>query len=160
VRKALASVNPDVSMREVQTLEEVVYGSWARHRFDAMLFGGFGIAALVLAASGIFAVLAYAITNRTREFGIRIALGAQRGNVMSMVVREGLVYPAVGLVLGIAVSLAAGRLLQASLYEVSPVEPRVFLTTTALLLATAVVASLVPAWRATRVDPVVALRAE
>ena len=159
-RKALASVSPDVSMREVQTLEEVVYGSWARSRFDAMLFGGFGVAALLLAASGIFAVLAYAIANRTRELGIRIALGAQRGAVMRMVVREGLLYPAVGVVVGIAASLAAGRLLRASLYEVTPAEPRVFVTTTVLLLVSAVVASLVPAWRATRVDPVVALRAD
>ena len=160
VRKALASVDPDIAMRDVQPLEDVVNGSWARHRFDALLFGGFGFSALGLAASGIFAVLAYAIANRTREFGIRIALGAKPSNMVRLVMREGLAFPAAGLVLGVAASLAATRVLRSSLYEISPLEPRVFAGTVALLLLVAIAACLVPAWRATRVDPMVALRAE
>jgi ABC-type antimicrobial peptide transport system permease subunit len=125
-----------------------------------LLFGGFGFAALLLAASGIFAVLAYAVANRTREFGIRIALGAKPSNVVRLVMREGLAFPAGGLILGAAASLAATRVLQSSLYEISPLEPRVFVGTATLLLIVAIAACLVPAWRATRVDPMVALRAE
>jgi putative ABC transport system permease protein len=160
VRKALASVDPDISMRDVQTLEDVASSSWARHRFDAVLFGAFGTAALGLAASGIFAVLAYAIADRTREFGIRLALGAQSSNVVRLVIREGLAFPAAGLVLGAAAALAATRVLQSSLYGISAAEPRVYVGTATLLLLVAIAACLVPAWRATRVDPMVALRAE
>jgi predicted permease len=160
LRKALGTVDPDLSMRDVQPLTEVVNGSWARHRFDALLFGGFGIAALLLAASGSFAVLAYAVANRTREFGIRIALGANRGSVLRHVIREGMGFPLAGLLLGAAAALASTRLLQASLYEVSPLEPGVFLRTAVVLVVVSLVACLVPAWRATRVDPMEAMRAE
>ncbi len=160
VRKALAMVDPDLSLRDVQPLADVVNGSWARHRFDAMLFGGFGLAALLLAGSGVFAVLAYAVANRTREFGIRIALGARPGAVMRQVVKEGMAFPIVGLLVGALASAGATRLLRASLYEISPLDPLVYARTTLLLLAVAAGACLVPAWRATRADPLDALRAE
>ena len=160
LRKAIASVDPELALRDVMPLTEVVRGSWARHRFDAMLFGGFGVAALLLAASGIFAVLAYAVTTRTREFGIRIALGAQPARVVRTVLGEGLVFPVAGLVAGVAASVGLTRVLRASLYEVSPVEPRVFLGMGALLLLVAAAACLGPAWRATRADPIEALRSE
>lgn len=160
VRTALRTADPDVAMRDVQTLDDIVNGSWARTRFEARLFGGFGIAALLLAASGIFAVLAYAVANRTREFGVRIALGAKREHVMRVVLGEGLAFPVIGMLAGIAASFAATRVLRSSLYEVSPLEPRVFIGTVALLLIAAVVACLIPAWRATRADPMEAIRAE
>ncbi|MGH7693467.1 MAG: ABC transporter permease [Gemmatimonadaceae bacterium] len=159
-RTALQSVDPDVAMRDVQTLDEIVNGSWARTRFEARLFGGFGIAALLLAASGIFAVLAYAVASRTREFGVRIALGADRGHVMRVVLGEGLAFPVIGMLAGIAAAFAATRILRSSLYEVSPLEPRVFAGTVVLLLIAAVVACLIPAWRATRANPMEAIRAE
>lgn len=160
IRKAIATVDPELAMQDVQPLSSVVNGSWARHRFDAMLFGGFGIAALLLAASGIFAVLSYAVAGRTREFGVRIALGAQPGHVVRGVLREGMAFPLAGLAIGVASSLAVTRLLQASLYEISPQEPRVFAGTAVLLVVVAAIACLVPAWRATRVDPMEALRAD
>lgn len=160
VRTALQSVDPDVAMRDVQTLDEIVNGSWARTRFEARLFGGFGIAALLLAASGIFAVLAYAVASRTREFGVRIALGAERKDVMRVVLGEGLTFPLIGMAVGIAAALAATRVLRASLYQVSPLEPRVFAATVVLLLIAAVGACLIPAWRATRADPMEAIRVE
>ena len=160
VRRAVASVDPELALQDVQPLERVVTNSWARHRFDAFLFGGFGVAALVLAASGIFAVLSYAVASRTREFGIRIALGGSSTRVVGHVLREGMAYPLAGIALGVAASLAATRLLQASLYGISPQEPRVFVGTAALLVIVAAVACLAPAWRATRVDPMEALRAE
>jgi predicted permease len=160
VRKAVATVDPDLSLREVQPLAAVVNGSWARHRFDALLFGGFGVAALLLAGSGVFAVLAYAVANRTREFGVRIALGARSGAVLGQVIKEGMAFPILGLFLGVLASAGATRWLRASLYEISPLDPGVYLRTTLLLLAVAAGACLIPAWRATRADPMEALRAE
>jgi predicted permease len=160
VRLALRTIDPDLSMRDVQTLEQVVNGSWARHRFDAILFGGFGVVALLLAASGIFAVLAYAVGTRTREFGIRIALGARPGALVGLVIREGMGFPVAGLLVGAAAAIASTRVLASSLYEISPTEPGVFLGTAVLLLGVAVLACAVPAWRATRVDPMEALRAD
>jgi putative ABC transport system permease protein len=160
VQKAIATVDPELPMSDVQRLTDVVSGSWARNRFDAFLFGGFAIAALLLGASGIFAVLAYAVAERTREFGIRIALGATASRVVSHVLREGMAYPLVGLFAGMVASVALTRILRSSLYEVAPLEPRVFVTTAALLLITATVACLGPAWRATRANPIEALRSE
>jgi putative ABC transport system permease protein len=160
IRKAIATVDPELAMRDVQRLTDVIGASWARHRFDAALFGGFGVAALLLAASGIFAVLSHAVAGRTREFGIRIALGANAGRVLRHVLREGAAFPVVGLVVGAAAALAVTRLLQSSLYEISPTEPRVFLGTAALLLVVTIAACLAPAWRATRADPIEVLRAE
>jgi predicted permease len=158
VQRAVAAVDPELALRDVQPLTDVVSGSWARQRFDAILFGGFGISALLLAASGIFAVLAYSVTMRTREFGIRIALGADSAQVLRGVLGEGMVAPAVGLVVGIAGAVAFTRMLRSSLYEVSPAEPGVLLAMAGLLLAVAAAACLGPAWRATRADPIEALR--
>ena len=160
VRRAIASVDPELALRDVQPLSGLVSGSWARHRFDALLFGGFGIAALLLAASGIFAVLAYAVAVRTREFGIRIALGADSSRVLRQVLREGMVFPLVGLAVGVAGSVVFTRVLRSSLYEVSPLEPRVFLAMSAVLLLVSAAACLGPAWRATRADPIEALRSD
>jgi predicted permease len=160
VRRAIASVDPELALRDVQPLTALVNGSWARHRFDALLFGGFGIAALLLAGSGIFAVLAYAVAVRTREFGIRIALGADASRVLRQVLREGMVFPLAGLVVGVAASMAFTRVLRASLYQVSPVEPKVFLGMAAILLLVSAAACLGPALRATRADPIEALRSE
>jgi putative ABC transport system permease protein len=158
VRRALRAVDPDVAMRDVRTLDEIVSGSRARNRAGALLFGAFGAAALLLAASGVFAVLAHAVASRTREFGVRIALGADAGSVVRLVLREGLAFPVVGLAAGVAASLAATRALRSALYEVSPLEPRVFAATVGLLLLAAAAACAVPAWRATRADPIEALR--
>lgn len=160
VRKAIAGLDPELAMQDVQPLERVVSASWARHQFDAMLFSGFGIMALLLAASGIFAVLSFAVATRGREFGIRMALGANSRRVLLQVVREGMVFPLIGLAVGVLASLAVTRLLQSSLYAVSPRDPRVFVSTAALLTAVAALACLVPAWRATRVDPSEALRSD
>jgi putative ABC transport system permease protein len=160
VRSALRTIDPDLAMRTPQSLEQLVTGSWARHRFDAILFGGFGITALLLAASGIFAVLAYAVGTRTREFGIRIALGARPARVVALVVREGMGFPIIGLVVGALVATASTRVLASSLYGISALEPGIFLGTLLLLLTVAILACILPAWRATRVDPTEALRAD
>ncbi|HSE68879.1 MAG TPA: FtsX-like permease family protein, partial [Gemmatimonadales bacterium] len=160
VRKAVATVDPDLALQEVQPLTDIVNDSWARNRFEAILFGGCGVAALSLAASGIFAVLAYLVADRTREFGIRIALGATPRHVLWQVLREGMSFPLVGLVIGVGLSLVVTRLLRSSLYEISPQEPRVVVGTAVLLVVVSVAACLIPGWRATRADPVQALSAE
>jgi putative ABC transport system permease protein len=160
VRRAVATVDPELALQDVRTMTDLLEGSWARRRFDATLFGGFGMAALLLAASGIFAVLAYSVETRRREFGIRIALGAGPGRLIWHVLREGLAFPIVGLAVGLAAAAAFARVLQSSLYETSPHDPAVFGLMTAVLLAAAAAACLGPAWRATRADPIEALRAE
>ncbi|MGH7678801.1 MAG: ADOP family duplicated permease [Gemmatimonadaceae bacterium] len=160
VRKALQTVDPDLSMREPQTLDQIVSGSWARHRFDAFLFGGFGMSALALAASGIFAVLAYVVSTRVREFGIRIALGARPLTVISQVLAEGMAFPMLGVAVGTLAALGATRVLSATLYGITSRDPIAYVGTAALLVIVAVVACIVPAWRATRVDPMEALRSE
>jgi len=160
VRKAVATVDPDLALQDVQPLTDIVNDSWARNRFEAILFAGCGVAALLLAASGIFAVLAYLVADRTREFGIRIALGATPRHVLWQVLREGMSFPLVGLVIGVGLSLVVTRLLRSSLYEISPQEPRVVVGTAVLLLVVSVAACLIPGWRATRADPVQAMSAE
>jgi putative ABC transport system permease protein len=160
VRRAVASVDPELALQDVRPLVEVLEGSWARRRFDAGLFGGFGLVALLLAASGIFAVLAYSVETRRREFGIRIALGARRGRLIWHVLREGLAFPVVGVVAGLGAAVAFTRVLQSSLYETSAQDPRVFALMAVVLLAVSAAACLGPAWRATRADPIESLRAE
>ena len=160
VRRAVASVDPELALQDPQPLARLLRASWARQRLDTTLFSGFGLAALGLAASGIFAVLAYSVSTRRREFGIRIALGARSRRIVWLVLGEGMVFPIAGLIAGLAASLALTRLLRSSLYETSPLEPRVFLTGAAVLAAAALTAGLIPAWRATKADPVESLRAE
>jgi predicted permease len=160
VRAAVKSVAPDLALYDVQTMEERIGGSWARHRFDAGLFTAFGAVALILAAVGTFAVVSYAVTQRTREMGIRLALGARPESVVRLVVREGLIFPVIGLAVGIAGAFGLTRLLQSQLYGVAPTDLRVFAVTTVLLLGTAAFACTVPALRATRADPLDALRSE
>jgi putative ABC transport system permease protein len=160
VRRAVATVDPELAVQEIKTLSELMDSSWARRRFDTTVFGGFGAAALLLAATGLFAVLAYSVETRRREFGIRIALGARSRLLLASVVREGLMFPVAGLVVGFAVSIAASRALEASLFGTSPRDVRVFAVVAGVLLASSVLACLIPAWRATRADPVESLRAE
>jgi len=121
------------------------------------VFGGLG---LLLAAVGLYAVMAYNTTQRTHELGVRIALGAQTGDVLRLVVGGGLRVAVVGVAIGAGVALVAGRFIAPLLFEISPKDPTVFAAVAFTLLITATVASLVPAWRATRVDPNVALRTE
>jgi putative ABC transport system permease protein len=160
VRRAVATVDPELALQEVRPLPDLLSGSWARRRYDATLFGGFGAVALLLACSGIFAVLAYSVQTRRREFGIRIALGARRERLIAQVLREGLAFPIAGIAAGLAAAVAFTRVLQSSLHETSAQDPAVFGTMTAVLLAASAAACLGPAWRATRADPIESLRAD
>jgi len=160
IRRAVATVDPELALQDPRPLDDLLRASWARQRFDTVLFSGFGLTALGLAASGIFAVLAYSVSTRRREFGIRIALGARSRRIFWLVLVEGMAFPIAGLLVGIAASLALTRVLQLSLYETSPLDPGVFLSMTAVLVVAAIAAGVVPAWRATRADPIESLRSE
>jgi len=160
LRRAVADIDPAVPVAGITTLETMVRESIEQPRFFAMLSGAFAILALTLAAVGLYGVLAYTVTQRTTEIGVRMALGATASEVFRLVVGEGLRLTAAGLVFGIAGSLAVGRLLTTMLFGVGPADPRILAGTAAVLVAVAGLACAIPARRATRVDPMIALRAE
>jgi putative ABC transport system permease protein len=142
------------------TMEQVISESLQRRRFIVILLGSFAAIALVLAILGIYGVVSYSVGQRTREFGLRLALGAQRQQVLLMVLRQGFTTVAVGAGLGLVAAFMLTRLLRSLLFEINPVDPFTFLTVPGLLFAAALSASYIPAHRATKVDPMVALRYE
>ena len=144
----------------VATMEELVASSAADRRFAMILFTAFALVALVLAAAGIYGVLAGSVTERTREIGVRSALGATRGAILALVVRQGMALTALGAVIGVAAAFLATRAVVALLFGVTRTDPATYLGVVALIAGVALVACTVPAWRAARVDPAGALRAE
>jgi putative ABC transport system permease protein len=136
----------------------VIADSLARHRFSMMLFNSFAAAALLLASMGLYGVISYLVGQRTQELGIRMALGAGRGDILRLVVNHGMKMAHAGMAIGLIAAFGLTRLLAELLYGVSATDPATFAVITLLLLAVAIVASLVPAWRATKVDPLAALR--
>jgi predicted permease len=160
LRSAVASVDPSVPVRDVRPLTELVSGSAARARFTMLLLAAFAGVALVLGGVGVYGVVAYAVARRTREIGVRMALGARARDVLVMVLREGGVLVTAGVVLGLLGALAASRLLAGFLFGVSTTDPAVFMAVPSLLAVVALGACVVPARRAARVDPVRALGSE
>jgi predicted permease len=160
VEDALRSVDPQQTITSAFTLEDAVGDAVARPRLLTVLLGLFGVMGLVLGALGIYGVLAYLVSQRTREIGVRLALGAKASDVLWMVVRRGLRLAGLGVAIGLVAALALTRLMQGVLYGVTPTDPLTFVGVAAALLAVAAFASWLPARRATRVDPLVALRAE
>ena len=160
LRQAVASIDPAVPVAGISTLGEIVADSIEQPRFFALLAGAFAALALVLAAIGIYGVMAYVVSQRTGEIGVRMALGATSREVFRLILGDGLRLTAVGVVLGIAGSFAVGRWLKSLLFGVGSWDFTTLLATAGLLLAVAALACLVPARRAMRVDPMVALRAE
>jgi putative ABC transport system permease protein len=134
--------------------------SLAQSRFSTLLLTVFGAIALILAAIGVYGVIAYGVAQRTREIGIRMALGAHRGDVLAMVVRHGATLAGVGLAVGLAAALALAGLLESLLYRVSPTDPPTFAAGLVVLSLVAVLAAALPARRAARTDPMVALRTD
>jgi len=162
VRSAINRVDPAqlTSVRSVMTLDDVFSEGTSRHRFRAILVVAFAGLALVLAMIGVFGVLAYAVQQRLRDFGIRRALGATAGDVVRQVVRSAIPVIGAGAAVGLALSAALSRLLAALLFGVTPLDPLTFGAVAIVLVLTAVAATIGPAWRAVRIDPVTALRGD
>jgi predicted permease len=160
LRKAVQEVDKGQPVFALETMDTVIANSLASQRFRTLLLGLFAMLALVLAAVGIFGVISYSVAQRTHEIGIRMALGAQRRNVLGMVVAQGFKLTLIGLVIGVAGALVLTRFLSSLLYRVKPTDPLTFIGVAVLLTAVALLACYIPARRATRVDPMVALRYE
>jgi len=160
VRAEVKAFDPKQIIWRTQTLEGLLGTSVAPRRFNMMLLGIFAGVALVLAAVGLYGVMSYSVSWRTHEIGIRMALGAKRADVLRLVVRQGMIMTLVGLVLGLVGAFSLSRVLAGLLYGVSPTDPLSYVGVSIVLMAVALLACLVPARRATRVDPIVALRTE
>ena len=160
IEEALRSVDPDVAVTDVRSMDALISGSVRRQRFFMILLGSFAAVALALTITGLYGVISYAVAQRTRELGIRAALGSTRGQTLGLVMRDALLLAAIGLALGAASGFALTRLLEGMLYGVSPLSATVWFAALASLFATAAVASSVPAIRAARVDPLEAIRYE
>jgi putative ABC transport system permease protein len=160
IQRAVAAIDPDVPVDEIQPVRNLESRALSYPRFRAALLGSLALLALLLAVVGLFGVLSHIVTQRTHEIGVRMALGAPRGTVLAMVLRQGLLLTAGGLVLGLAGARFLGRYLVSLLYGVRPAEPLLLVAVSLLLLAASVVAVYLPARRASRVDPMVALKYE
>jgi len=160
VRREVNSIDPDIALADVKTMDQLVSESLGQSRYRGVLLGIFAVVALTLAAVGIYGVIAYAVSQRTREIGIRIALGARKGHIFRMVVGHGMILSLIGVAIGIAASLMLTRFLSSLLYGVSSTDPLTFTSVVLLLISVALAACSIPARRATRVDPMIALRYE
>jgi len=160
VREKVRELDRDVPVSTVRTEEEWVSGSAAQPRLNAVLLGAFAAAAVIVAAIGVYGVLAYSVTQRTREIGLRMALGAQRSGVLRLVVGEGMIVGAIGIALGAVGALALGQVLANLVFGVPVRDPMTFGVVAGILTIVALAACVLPARKASRVDPLVALRTE
>ncbi len=160
LRRAVAEVDPALPLYNLGTMQGRVMDSLAQSRFSTMLLTVFGAIALILAAIGVYGVISYGVAQRTQEIGIRMALGARHADVLAMVVRHGAALAGIGLAVGLAGALALSQLMSSLLFQVSPTDPPTFASGTMVLTAVAVLAAALPARRAARTDPMVALRNE
>jgi putative ABC transport system permease protein len=160
IRQAVRSLDPDQPVQELVLMSSVVAAALGGPRFAAQLFSAFAALALLLCALGLYGLLSYSVSRRTREIGVRVAVGATRGSVRGLILREGLLLAALGIVLGLAGAALGARALTGLLFGVQPIDPLTFVVVPAVLLLVALLASVPPAARAVRVDPVVALRAD
>lgn len=160
IRRAVQQLDPTLPVFNAKTLAEHMNIPLFPARMAAGALGSFGVLALVLAAVGIYGVMSYVVAGRTREIGLRMALGAQSGNVQRLILRQGMTLAVIGSVIGLGIALGATRLLKSILYGVDAMDPTTFIGVTFLLATVALLACWIPALRASRVDPMVALRAE
>ena len=158
--RVLRDVDPDLPLTDIRSMDTRISDSLSTRRSPALMAGIFGVVALLLASIGLYGVMAYAVTQRTREFGVRLALGAQRTDVLRLVFLEGARLAALGLALGVVISLAAAGYISSFLFGITAHNPIAYAGVAAVLAAVASVACLLPAQRATAVDPIVALRAD
>ena len=160
IREVVRSLDSDLPVTNILSMPEALDASVAQPKFRTWLLGGFGVVALLLAAVGVFGVVSYSVASRTREFGVRAALGASHGSIGRMILKQGLLLGGIGLGLGLAAALGFARLLRSELYDVSAYDPTTLFVSIVVLLAVAVAACYIPARRAMTVDPIIALRCE
>jgi ABC-type antimicrobial peptide transport system permease subunit len=160
VRQEILRGHPDFDLSRMQPMRQVLGSSLVNQRFILILLGGFAFLSMLLAGVGIYGVMSYLVSQRTREIGIRMALGAHRWTVLGLMLRHGVRLTCAGLVLGLLGAVTATRILTSVLYGTSPTDPLIFAAISLLLAAIALVACFVPACRAANVDPMVALRYE
>jgi putative ABC transport system permease protein len=160
IRQAIWSLDPDLPLASVRTMPEVYRGSMAQSSFTLVMLAIAGGMALLLGIVGIYGVISYSVSQRRREIGIRIALGAQQNALKAMVVRQGMVLAGIGVALGLAAAAGLTRIMVSFLFEISPLDPVTYCAVSASLLAAAALASYLPAHKASTVDPSAALRAE
>jgi len=160
VRSAIREIDAEVPAYQVQSFEQVVSRSLWRQRVQGQVLGVFAALALLLAAIGLYGVIAYAVAQRTRELGLRIALGATRRNVLTLVMGQSARLAVAGVCIGLLGAFALSRVVASLLYGVRPIDPVTFVVAPIMLAVVALLASWLPAWRATQVDPLVAMRVE
>jgi putative ABC transport system permease protein len=160
LRSELRALNKDVPVFSVQMMEERIGGQLAADRMIAVLLSIFGAGGLLLAAIGIYGVMGYSVERRTREIGIRIALGADRADIMKLMVGQGMVLVLIGTGLGLVLALALTRVVKSLLFDISATDPLTFAAVVLVLVVVALAACYLPARRATKIDPLVALRYE
>jgi ABC-type antimicrobial peptide transport system permease subunit len=160
VRAEVSRLDPELPVTKLRTMQQILDSSLTPRRLSMWLLTVFALAALLLAALGIYGVMAYAVARRTREIGIRMALGAQRANVLVMILGQGMKLVAFGVAIGLAASLALTRFMTSLLYDVKPTDPLTYAAVALLLISIALAANLAPARRAVSVDPTVSLRHE
>jgi len=154
------AIDPDVPVFDLSTMPDRIYRSLSRQRFAMTMLAAFAGFAMLLGGVGIYGVMSYLVTQGTHDIGVRIALGAPRGSILKMVVRQGMAMAGAGIAAGLAGALALTRVMASLLFGVSTTDALTFCAVAAFLTAIALLASYVPAWRATRVDPLIALREE
>jgi putative ABC transport system permease protein len=159
-RNVISALDPEQPVADARTMESLIGTSVARARFNTLLLAVFAIVALLLAGVGIYGVMAYSVEQRTREIGVRMALGARAADALWLVVRRGMALALAGVAIGVAASFALTRLIKALLFDVSATDPLTFAGIPLLLAIVALLACLIPARRAAKVDPMVALRYE
>jgi ABC-type antimicrobial peptide transport system permease subunit len=160
VRAALKRIDPEIPLANARPMEEVMARSVANRKLNVLIIGAFGLLAIVLATVGIYGVMAYDVLQRTREIGIRVALGAQRSSVRALILRQGMALVASGAAIGLAAAALLTGSMSSLLFEVTPRDLVVFGSVAVMLSLAGAIASYIPAWRATRLDPLRALRTD
>ncbi len=159
-QKVVWDINKDVPLANIRTMQDLIANSVQRRKFSMLLLGIFAATAMLLAAIGLYGVMSYSVAQRTREIGVRMALGAQRGDVLSLIVRRGMTLVLLGIAGGVVLSLGSARLIAGMLFGITAADPLTFIGVAALLAVVAFIANYLPALRAASVDPIVALRYE
>jgi putative ABC transport system permease protein len=160
VKQQIWKIDPQLPVSKVKSMDDVAAASFAERRFNMLLLTLFAALALVLAAVGIYGVISYAVTQRTQEIGIRMALGAGRNDVLKLIIRNGLALTLLGIVIGVGGAIGLTRLMSTLLFGVTPTDKPTFIAVSAVLIVVALLACYIPARRATKVDPLIALRYE